>query len=88
MGKSYTEEQFNELVNHVQFSNLQTNKMVNLAKNNGGKNLFKTDNFMRQGKSQAWHNTFTPELNAKANRWIEDNLRNTDLRFPFIDIYS
>lgn len=88
MGKSYTDEQFNQLVEHVKFSNLQKNKMVNLAKNDCGKNIFKKDNFLREGKSQAWHSLFTPELNVKANRWIEENLKNTDLRFPFIDIYS
>ena len=87
MGRSYTDEQHKELAEHLQFSNLQNNKMVNLTRDTT-KVLFKTDTFIRQGKSQAWYSYFTPELNNKANAWIEENLKNTDLRFPFVDIYS
>ena len=61
--------------------------MVNLTRGHA-KGLFKEDIFIREGKSQAWHGMFSPELNAKANRWIEENLKDTDLQFPFIDIYS
>lgn len=88
LGKSYTDKQFEKLVEHLQFSNIQNNKMVNLTRDNSTKVLFKKDNFIRQGKSEAWHSMFTPELKIKANQWIEDNLRDTDLTFPYIDIYS
>ncbi|XP_014209624.1 sulfotransferase 1C4-like [Copidosoma floridanum] len=87
LGKSYKDEQYQEVADHLRFSNLQKNRMVNLTKDNT-KVLFKADNFIRQGKSGAWHKMFTPELREKANRWIEENLKNTDLKFPFIDIYS
>lgn len=87
LGKTYTTEQYKQLVDHLQFSNIKNNKMVNLTRDST-KVLFKTDNFIRQGKSEAWHKMFSPELNNRANRWIEDNLKDTDLRFPFIDIYS
>ena len=64
--------------------------MVNIS---GGftstdRDAFKNDIFIRQGKSQAWHSMFSPELNAEANRWIQENLNDTDLQFPFIDILS
>ncbi|XP_031780670.1 sulfotransferase 1C4 [Nasonia vitripennis] len=87
LGKTYTDEQYKQLVDHLQFSNIKNNKMVNLSQNSL-KVFFKTDEFIRQGKSQGWHKMFSPELNNKANLWIEDNLKSTDLRFPFTDIYS
>ena len=85
--KSYSEEEYKKLLKHLQFSNIQNNKMVNLTQADT-KCIFKTDDFIREGKSEAWHSFFTPKLKEKANRWIEDNLKNTDLRFPYINIYS
>ncbi|XP_058805333.1 sulfotransferase 1 family member D1-like [Phymastichus coffea] len=87
LGKSYTEEQYEKLVNHLTFHNLQNNKMVNLTRDKA-KVIFKKDTFMRQGKSQAWHSMFSPTLNEQANNWIRENLKDTDIEFPFIDIYS
>ncbi|KAJ8977002.1 hypothetical protein NQ317_003428 [Molorchus minor] len=37
---------------------------------------------VREGKSGGWRNWFDDELNEKANKWIEDNYKETDLRFP------
>ncbi|XP_058805332.1 sulfotransferase 1C4-like [Phymastichus coffea] len=87
LGKSYTDEQYEKLVDHLTFSNLQNNKMVNLTRD-ATKILFKKDTYMRQGKSQAWHSMFSPKLNEQANDWIRENLKDTDIEFPFIDIYS
>lgn len=85
--KEYTEKDYEKLAEHLKFSKFQSNKMVNLTKNDTSV-LFKTDTFIRKGKSQAWHDFFTPELNDKANKWIKTNLEGTDISFPFIDIYS
>lgn len=41
--------------------------------------------FIRKGCIGDWKTIFTPELNAKAEKWIEENLRDTDLRFPLFD---
>ncbi|KAL7294014.1 hypothetical protein TKK_0012585 [Trichogramma kaykai] len=87
LGKSYSDEQFEKLVNHLQFSSIKNNEMVNLTRANM-KVIFKSDTFIRQGKSEAWHSLFTPELNEKANTWIKENLKDTDLSFPFIKLYS
>lgn len=66
--------------------------MVNFSiddENAGNKALFvEGSQFVRSGKKQAWCELFTPVLNAKANRWIDANLKNTDLWFPFIDIHA
>lgn len=38
--------------------------------------------FIRKGEAGGWKEMFTEELNIKANKWIQENLKNTDLRFP------
>ena len=34
------------------------------------------------GKSGSWKEEFSPELNIRADKWIQENLKHTDLRFP------
>lgn len=87
LGKSYTDEQYTKLVEHLNFKNLQNNQMVNLTRDKA-KVIFKSDSFIRQGKSQAWHSMFSPKLNEQANDWIRENLKDINIDFPFIDIYS
>lgn len=38
--------------------------------------------FVRKGESGGWTDMFTPDLDAKANKWIEENLKGTDFTFP------
>lgn len=38
--------------------------------------------FVRKGKNGEWKNEFGEETNIKADKWIEENLKGTDLRFP------
>jgi len=38
--------------------------------------------FIRQGITGGWKKIFTPELEEKFNKWIDDNLKDTDLTFP------
>jgi hypothetical protein len=37
--------------------------------------------FKIKGETGDWKNHFTPELNARIDRWIEKNLAGTDLKF-------
>lgn len=34
------------------------------------------------GKAGGWSDHFDEEMTQQAEKWIEDNLRDTDLRFP------
>jgi len=34
------------------------------------------------GKVGDWHAEFDEELNERADKWIEQNLRKTDMKFP------
>lgn len=81
-GKSFTEDEYEKLANHLMFSNFKNNTMVNNAP------YLKPDDFIRRGKVGVWHDMFTSELKAQANKWIEENLQDTDLKFPHLDIYS
>lgn len=41
--------------------------------------------FVRKGQSGSWRDMFTADLDAKANKWIEDNLKGTDFVFPYFN---
>lgn len=78
-GKSYSEEEFAKLEKHLNIDNFRKNPMVNEASPN---NRMKPELFIRQGKTGGWKEVFTPEIDEKFNKWIADNLKNTDLAFP------
>ena len=46
------------------------------------------DVFARNGEIDAWGDIFSKELEASADAWIEENLRDTDLRFPDIVVQN
>lgn len=81
LGKTYTDEQLNKLVDYLDIKNFRDNPMVN---NSALKdcNIIKEGIFVRKGCNNEWKNFFTPELAARADKWIETNLKNTDLHFP------
>ncbi|XP_072943485.1 sulfotransferase 1E1-like [Epargyreus clarus] len=79
-GKEYSEEQFEALYNHLKFDNFKNNKSVNMAE--WQKTGIITDSFIRKGKAGGWRDHFDEEMMQQADRWIEENLRDTDLQFP------
>ncbi|VVD02247.1 unnamed protein product [Leptidea sinapis] len=85
-GKSLTSEQLNELSEHLTFDNFKKNKAVNLEGMNKIGVFTKDGAFIRQGKSGTWRDHFDPEMTLEANRWISENLQNTDLRFPNMEM--
>jgi len=85
LDKSYTDEEVSKVAHHLDIQNFRDNPMVNHSEFRACGILppFDKKSFIRKGGSGDWKNIFTPELNAKANKWIEENLKDTDLRFPF-----
>ncbi|KAK4874519.1 hypothetical protein RN001_013879 [Aquatica leii] len=79
--KDLSEKQLDKLENHLQFENFRNNESVNsgfLA------DLGITNNvqgFVRKGKTSSWKDDATADLIKKMDKWIEDNLKNTDMRF-------
>lgn len=78
-GKNYTEEQIAKLAEHLNIDNFRKNPMVNQASPD---NQIKAEKFIRQGKTGGWKEEFTLEMDEKFNKWIADNLKDTDLTFP------
>jgi hypothetical protein len=44
--------------------------------------LYNLVNPFYTGKNGSWKKEFTPELSKRADRWIQENMKHTDLRFP------
>lgn len=83
LGKSYSDEEVNKLADYLDIKNFRDNPMVNMSELREC-GIIEPGNFVRAGKSGGWVDTFTEELEASADSWIEDNLKNTDLVFPYI----
>lgn len=82
LGKSYTDQQIDQLSSYLHIDNFRKNPAVNcesgltgLMMNKGG------DSFIRRGKVGDWLNHCTPELDAKFEAWIEKQLKGSDLKF-------
>ncbi|KAH9635327.1 hypothetical protein HF086_017893 [Spodoptera exigua] len=81
-GKKLNEEQMNRLCDHLSIDNFKNNKSVNYEDLREVGVLAKGETFIRKGKSGGWRDHFDEEMTKQAEKWIEDNLKDTDLRFP------
>jgi len=77
LGKSYTDEQVGELAAHLDIDSFRKNPMVNELP---GCNI---PSFIGKGRVDGWKEIFTPELEAAADRWIEENTKGTDIMLPY-----
>ncbi|XP_076626776.1 sulfotransferase 1B1 [Colletes latitarsis] len=84
LGRTYTDEQIKEVSNYLHIKNFRDNRMVNMSelKECG---ILTSGTFVRKGNSGGWRDMFTADLDAKANIWIEENLKGTDLAFPYFN---
>ncbi|XP_012275135.1 sulfotransferase 1C4 isoform X2 [Orussus abietinus] len=85
LGKSYPDEKISQLVQYLDIKIFRENKMVNCyeMKECG---IMHNGTFIRKGGNGGWKDWFnTPELENSANKWIEDNLKDTSLRFPCVN---
>ncbi|XP_037072949.1 sulfotransferase family cytosolic 1B member 1-like [Pollicipes pollicipes] len=82
LGKSFSDEEIAKLASHLHIDNFKKNPFVNseFGKQIGFMHQDR-GNFIRKGKTGDWKNHFTPEMNAKFDRWMADKMRGTDLRF-------
>ncbi|KAJ8722514.1 hypothetical protein PYW07_003694 [Mythimna separata] len=83
-GKQLNEEQMNRLCDHLSIENFKNNKSVNFEELRDSGALANGETFIRKGKAGGWRAYFDDEMTQQAERWIEDNLLDTDLRFPHI----
>ncbi|XP_030751841.1 estrogen sulfotransferase-like [Sitophilus oryzae] len=81
--KSYSAAEFDTLENHLKFSNFKNNKSVNFDNlEQIGVCLKSEQSFVRKGENNGWKECFEEELEKRADKWIEDNMKDTDLKFP------
>ncbi|XP_022819757.1 estrogen sulfotransferase-like [Spodoptera litura] len=82
LGKKLNEEEMSRLCDHLSIENFKNNKSVNFEEMREIGVLAKGETFIRKGKSGGWRDYFDEEMTQQAERWIEENLKDTDLRFP------
>ncbi|KAF9802789.1 hypothetical protein SFRURICE_002957 [Spodoptera frugiperda] len=82
LGKEVTPEQMDRLCDHLSFENFKKNDSVNYEELREYGVLANEEKFMRKGKAGGWRSYFDEEMTQQAEKWIADNLKDTDLRFP------
>ncbi|CAH0406342.1 unnamed protein product [Chilo suppressalis] len=84
LGKAVTEEQVSRLCEHLAFANFKKNLSVNYDILKDTRFVRNEGSFMRKGKAGGWREYFDEEMLQQAQRWMEHNLRDTDLTFPSV----
>jgi len=74
----------NKVIDYLDIKNFRKNAMVNGSEMKACY-IMQNDDFVRKGGSGGWKNMFTPEINIEVDKWIEENLSDTNLRFPFFN---
>ncbi|KAK9884595.1 hypothetical protein WA026_007435 [Henosepilachna vigintioctopunctata] len=83
LGVNFTDEQLSTLNEHLKIDNFRKNKSVNFnAWSTLGIFNENEEPFIRKGKSGDAKKYFDEELEKKANEWIEERLKSTDMKFP------
>lgn len=82
--KSINEEDIPKMVDHLSIDNFKKNESVNLWQGHaiGYFVSYKEAGFINEGKVGGSKNVFTDELTKRVDKWVEENLKDTDLRFP------
>ncbi|XP_066996262.2 sulfotransferase 1C4 [Anabrus simplex] len=81
--KHLTDEEVEFLSNYLDITNFRRNSAVNFdLLKDVGMLIEGEQAFIRKGQTGSWIEEFTPELQERADKWIEDNIKKTDLRFP------
>lgn len=81
MDKTYSDEEIDKIAKFLCIQNFRENAMVNMSELKAC-GIIEEGNFIRKGGLDGWKDMFTPKLNARADVWIEKNLKDSDLRFP------
>lgn len=83
LNKSFTEEQVLKLADHLHITNFKKNPAVNCEELKRIKLLNSGEqSFVRSGSSDGWSAEYTPELKEKVLKWIEENTRGVEFKFP------
>ncbi|CAK1552652.1 unnamed protein product [Leptosia nina] len=87
LGKQLTKDQILKLCDHLSFNNFKDNSAVNEMLLGKIDFLVKGEApFIRKGKVGGWRDYFDAEMMEQADRWLLQNLADSDLRFPSWDL--
>lgn len=85
LGKTMDEDQVTKLTHYLSIEQFRNNPSVNQHELKQVKIcVSKEAAFVRNGKSvvNGWQKEYTPEIIDRAQKWIDENLAKTDMRFP------
>ena len=91
LNKSLSEDQVGELADHLSFKNMKKNPAVNKQQHvEEIKTLTGSNNsefaFMRKGETGDWKNHLTEDQLQRMDKWIEDQSKDSDLKFTLSEI--
>ncbi|RXN03251.1 sulfotransferase family cytosolic 2B member 1-like protein [Labeo rohita] len=83
LGRELSAEALDRVVDHCTFKNMKTNKMSNysLVPQDIMDNM--KSPFLRKGVAGDWKNHFSPELDAKFTAVIQEEMKGSNIRFPW-----
>ncbi|OQV14593.1 putative Sulfotransferase 1C2 [Hypsibius exemplaris] len=81
LGKDLTAEQIDAIYKETDFKTAQANPLLNRSEYHAKGVLdLNMHPFIRDGSIGQWKTTFTPEMNAKMDAWIERNMKRPELQ--------
>ncbi|XP_038215741.1 sulfotransferase 1C4-like [Zerene cesonia] len=83
-GKKFSDDQLNRLIDHLSIESFKSNPSVNYDVMKELGIMVGAKEFIRKGKAGGWRDYFDEEMTLQAEKWMADNLRDTDLRFPHL----
>lgn len=93
INRKLSDEDIDNICDYVKFDKMQKNNSVNLEslvfqdpalKEQIDQEAYSKVKFIRKGQVGDWQNYFSPELNAKFDKWISDNLDTIGLTFEYV----
>jgi Sulfotransferase domain len=83
LGHPIVEPSIPRLVDHLSIENFKHNPQINMDElKEAGVLNSGAQSFVRNGKTGGWNEEFTPELLERCKKWMAENLKDTDMRFP------
>lgn len=83
MDKPVSEAEIPKLLDYLHIKNFKNNQAVNASEMQLA-GIIRSDEqgFIRNGKSGVKNEEFTNELLMRCDKWIEENLKGSDIQFP------
>lgn len=93
ISRKLTTDDIDKICDYVKFEKMEKNPSVNLetivfkdplVKEQIDQEMYKKVKFIRKGQIGDWQNYFSPDTNAKFDKWIDANIVGTGLTFDYV----